>query len=269
MEALQTFFSSTSGILLSIILIVIIALLSQAFIKLILQRSSAFHTRKDLFKTTHDRQKRIKTINGIINAIVGIGVWSVAFLLILDALGVTIGPIIASLGIMGAAIAFGTQSLIRDFVSGIFIIAENQFKVDDYVNIGSISGKVENVSVRVTTVRGDDGTLSYIPNGSISSMTNLSTGPIRETIKVELAGDTNLNNFAKQLTVIAKKLQDDVHTADLVQDGPTIAGVVSANKKGINVNIEFKTTASKRQDATSAIWRALILANEKKTIVLG
>lgn len=262
------FIGPASSALLSIAAILLFALIAQVVLKSILNRSTSFLTKKELFNNSSDRQKRIKTINSIIGAIVGVSVWSIAILMILDKIGVPIGPIIASAGLVGAVVAFGTQSLIKDFVSGIFIIAENQYHIDDYVDIGSISGKVEAVSVRTTTVRGEDGSLYYVPNGSISITSNKSVGPIQETIKIELTAESNLTDFAKKLATIAENIHNDPETSGLIQEGPTISGVVSVSKKAIGVNLVFKTTASKRKKATSAVWRALAAANKKDTIHL-
>ena len=255
--------------ILFILIIIGCALLTQAFLRFVLQRSTAFLTRKELFNNTRERQKRIKTINSIIGAVAGITVWSIAGLMILQKLGVPIAPIIASAGIVGAAIAFGTQSLIKDFVSGLFIIAENQYHIDDYVDIGSISGKVEAVSVRTTAVRGEDGSIYYIPNGSISMTSNKSVGPIKEILKLELAADTNLTTFAKKISEISEKLTTDEATSDLFVEGPSVGSITAVTKKSISLQIEFKVTASKRKRAASAVWRAIAAANKKESVHLA
>lgn len=262
------FIGPASSTIIAVAAIIFIAIITQAVLKALLHRATTFLTKKELFNNTEERQKRIKTINSIIGAIAGITVWSIAILMILDKFGVPIGPIIASAGLIGAVIAFGSQSLIKDFVSGVFIIAENQYQIDDYVDIGSISGRVKAVSVRTTTVRSDDGSLYYVPNGSITITSNKSVGPLKETIKIELTADSNLTTFAKKLSAIAEELKNDPASASLIQDGPTIGGVISVTKKAIGVNLTFKTTATKRKKATSTVWRALAAANKKDEIHL-
>lgn len=215
MERIQTIIDGLTGTPLSIILIVGFALLAQSLVKTILQRSTAFIAKRDIYKNAEDRQKRVKTINSIITAVALVGVWSIALLMILQALGIAIGPIIASLGILGAAVAFGTQSIIRDFVSGLFIIAEDLYHIDDYVEIGSVSGKVESVSVRTTTIRGDDGSLYYIPNGSVNVSSNKSVGPLKEFISLSLEPATNLTTFTKELAAIETRLLDPQSGAPL------------------------------------------------------
>lgn len=269
MQTIQNFLSSTSGTVFTIAIIILAALLIQGFLKVALGRSASLFTRRDLFKTSRDREKRIKTFNSIISAITGLAVWSVAVLMILDTLGIPIGPIIASLGILGAAIAFGTQSLIKDFVSGLFIIAENQYKVDDYVEIGALVGQVEAISVRTTTIRGEDGSINFIPNGSVAAVSNKSVGQLKEFIKLELAGDTDLTKFAKTITAIAENLQVADHHSSIISDGPSIASIQSISKKTVVVVLEIKTSASKRKDAVSAVWRALAEAEHKGDITFG
>lgn len=272
MQNIIDYLSTAPSKTINVLAIIVCAIIVQSLLKIVLQRSTVFLTKKELFRNTVERQKRIKTINSVIGAVAALVVWGFTALLVLGVLGIPIGPIIASAGIIGAIIAFGTQSLIRDFVSGLFIIAENQYHIDDIVNIGpptaGIYGKVEAVSVRITTVRGEDGSLYYIPNGTITIASNKSVGPIKETIAVELNAKTNLTDFAKELSIIAKDIQNDPGNSNLILEGPTISGVVAVTDASIKLNLEFKTTAPKRDKATSAVWRALATASKEKKIKL-
>lgn len=268
METIQTIIDTLTGTPLTIIIIIGFALLAQSLVKTILHRSTAFIAKRDIYKNAEDRQKRIKTINSIITAVALIGVWSIAALMILQALGVAIGPIIASLGILGAAVAFGTQSIIRDFVSGLFIIAEDLYHIDDYVEIGSVHGKVESVSVRTTTIRGEDGSLYYIPNGNVTVSSNKSVGPLTDHIELVLEPSTNLTTLAKELSAIESKLLDPKATAKLVQKGPSLGTVTAVSAKSITVSITYKTTAAKRKSARSAVLREIAAASKKGKIKL-
>lgn len=268
MQNFIDYIGSTSNTILAIVIILACAMFAQILLRTIMQRSTAFLTRKELFHSTDERQKRIKTINSIIGAVAAIGVWSIAILMILDKLGVAIGPIIASAGLIGAVIAFGSQSLIKDFVSGIFIIAENQYHIDDYVDIGSISGKVEAVSVRTTTVRGDDGSLYFVPNGSITITSNKSVGPLRETLKVDIAADASITKFTKKIAEISTDLSNDTTTSGLFIEGLSVGSVTAVTKKAISINLHYKTTAGKRKKAASAVLRKLALASKKDQIHL-
>jgi moderate conductance mechanosensitive channel len=267
-ETIQTIASTLAGAPLSILIIVGFALVAQSLVKTILHRSTAFIAKKDIYKNAEDRQKRIKTINSVITAVALMGVWLIAALMILQALGIATGPIVASLSILGAAVAFGTQSIIRDFVSGLFIIAEDLYHIDDYVEIGSISGKVESVSVRTTTVRGEDGSTYYIPNGSVTVSSNKSVGPLKEFIELALEPNTNLTTFAKELSAIEKILLNPQSGASLVQKGPSLSAVTAVSAKTITVNITYTTTASKRKSARSAVLREVAASSKKGKIKL-
>jgi small conductance mechanosensitive channel len=122
----------------------------------------------------------------------------------------------------------------------------NQYHIDDYVDIGSISGKVEAVSVRTTTVRGDDGSLYFVPNGSITITSNKSVGPLRETLKVDIAADASITKFTKKIAEISTDLSNDTTTSGLFIEGLSVGSVTAVSKKAISINLHYKTTATKR-----------------------
>jgi moderate conductance mechanosensitive channel len=266
MDSIRTFIDSMPSKTVSIVLIVIGALILQYFLKLVLSQISQVITRQDLFKTSRDREKRIKTVNGIINATVALTVWFIAAIMVMGVLNIPIAPLLTSAGLIGAALAFGSQSLIKDFVSGLFIIAENQYRVDDYVEIGTIKGTVDSLSVRTTTIKGDDGSIHVIANGSITATTNKSFGLVREEVKLNLAGSTDLSKFATLLTSIAEDIKNDDSLSNLIKDGPVISHITEVTKNSIVVTVEIKVQAKKRTEATSALWRKLEEAAKKKQV---
>ncbi len=103
-------------------------------------------------------------------------VYLIAAIMIISELGIDTGPLLASAGVLGVALGFGAQSLIKDFMNGMFIIIENQYRVGDEVKIGETSGVVESITIRTTTLRGKNGSLHHVPNGAISVTTNLTPG---------------------------------------------------------------------------------------------
>ncbi len=119
---------------------------------------------------------KAKTVSALINNVGNIIILGVAILTVLEILGIDIRPLLAGVGILGLAVGFGSQTLIKDFVSGIFIIVENQYNVGDEVKIGSFSGKVIRISFRSTVLKSETEGLIYISNGSISSAANVSQG---------------------------------------------------------------------------------------------
>ncbi len=268
MDTVVNYLNSSSNSAVNIAVIILSAAIIQQILKAVLIKGTNSITRQNLFKTSEDRQRRIKTINSIIGATVAFAVWSVAAIMVMEILNIPIAPILTSAGIIGAALAFGSQSLVKDFVSGIFIIAENQYKVDDYVKIGEVSGKVEGITMRTTTLRDDNGTVLFIPNGSITTTRNKSMGKIKEYITLEIANETNLASFAKALTVIADSLKNDETTAHLIDEGPSISAVQKVTSNSVTVLVEIKTDIIHSEEAISALWRAIHKAAQKKQIKL-
>ena len=120
------------------------------------------------------KEKRAETLGHIIIATGNIVIYAVLLLMVLSVFGVDIRPILAGAGIIGLAIGFGAQSLVKDFVSGLFILVENQYAIGDNVKIGSFEGRVIRITMRSTVLKSEEGKLYYISNGSIKDVTNLS-----------------------------------------------------------------------------------------------
>jgi small conductance mechanosensitive channel len=127
-------------------------------------------------RVTLRRQQRAATISSVLRSVVSALVFTIAVILILGELGINIAPILASAGIVGVAVGFGAQNLVKDFISGIFMMLEDQYGVGDRVDLGPASGTVVAVSFRVTTVRSDNGDLWYVRNGEITRVGNTSQG---------------------------------------------------------------------------------------------
>jgi small-conductance mechanosensitive channel len=136
------------------------------------------HTRAPLLAGTARAQQRASTVGHALASLVRAVVWVVGGLLILDQVGLNLAPLLAGAGIAGVAIGFGAQSLVRDYLSGLFILLEDQYGVGDRVNVGTnATGTVEDINLRVTRVRSTDGTVWFVPNGEIRTVGNSSMAP--------------------------------------------------------------------------------------------
>jgi len=124
--------------------------------------------------TAHRQAERARTIGSVLTSILNAVVWIVATAMVLGEFGFNLGPVIASAGIVGVAVGLGAQTLVRDILSGIFMLIEDQYGVGDRVDVLTINGVVERVGLRITAVRADDGTLWYIRNGEILTLGNAS-----------------------------------------------------------------------------------------------
>jgi small-conductance mechanosensitive channel len=124
--------------------------------------------------TAHRQAERARTIGSVLTSILNAVVWIVATAMVLGEFGFNLGPVIASAGIVGVAVGLGAQTLVRDILSGIFMLIEDQYGVGDRVDVLTVNGVVERVGLRITAVRADDGTLWYIRNGEILTLGNAS-----------------------------------------------------------------------------------------------
>lgn len=122
--------------------------------------------------------QRAKTVGSVLHSVASIVTWTVMIVMIIAEMGFNIAPVIASAGVVGVALSFGAQSLVKDFLSGIFIVAEDQLGIGDWVDLGEVQGRVEAVGLRTTQVRDQKGTLWHVRNGEILRVGNASQGPV-------------------------------------------------------------------------------------------
>lgn len=129
---------------------------------------------RQAFGSNQRRDQRSSTISSVLNTVTSVIIWGTAILMALTVLGINIAPLLASAGIAGVALGFGAQTLVKDYISGIFLIVEDQYGIGDEVEIGTVRGKVEGVALRTTRVRDEAGVLWYIRNGEILNVANFS-----------------------------------------------------------------------------------------------
>ena len=172
-------------------------------------------------------------ITGVLVAIFGT--------MILSQLGVNIAPIIASAGILGIALGFGAQSLVKDFLSGVFMIFEDQFGVGDIIDVGEASGTVEAVSLRVTRLRDLDGTVWYVPNGEILRVGNKSQNWSRAVVDVGVGYDEDLARAKRVLAEVAHDLWEDEDYRSVIIEEPEVTGVEALAPDAITLRVLVKT----------------------------
>jgi small conductance mechanosensitive channel len=161
--------------------------------------------------------QRTRTIGSVLGNFITWGISLVAVIMALAELGVAVGGLIAGAGIIGAAIGFGAQSLVKDLISGLFIVFEDQFGVGDQVDLGEASGIIENVGLRVTQIRDLEGTLWYVRNGEIIRVGNQSQGWSRVVLDVAIAANQNIDKAIAAISSAAAKLATNpLYKADLL-----------------------------------------------------
>ena len=187
------------------------------------------------------RVQRAETVGALLKSVASFGIWSLAGLMALGTLGLDLGPLIAGAGIVGVAVGFGSQNLVRDFISGIFMLMEDQYGVGDVVDAGPATGTVEGVGLRTTRLRDVSGTLWHIPNGEIRRVGNRSQGWARALVDVEVAYSTDLEAATRTIERVAHELYVDEQWAPKLLEQPEVWGVEELGPDGIRVRLVAKT----------------------------
>jgi small conductance mechanosensitive channel len=187
------------------------------------------------------RVQRAKTMGDLLKSVVTGILVAVFGTMILDQVGVNIAPIIASAGIVGVALGFGAQSLVKDFLSGVFMIFEDQYGVGDVVDVGTASGTIEAVSLRVTRLRDVNGTVWYVPNGEILRVGNMSQNWSRAVVDVTVGYREDLGKVIGTLRDVAEELWQDADFRGVIIEEPEVTGVETLGPESIGVRVMVKT----------------------------
>lgn len=199
------------------------------------------------------RSLRSRTLGALFHNVINIVVFVTMGMLLLAELGFNLGPLIAGAGIAGVALGFGAQSLVADFISGIFILIEDQYGVGDIVNLGEATGAVEEVQLRVTKVRAVDGSLWFVRNGEILRVGNMSKGWSRTVLDVSVAYGTDIAQAKEVLQVVGEDFARDPEWADKVLEPPEVWGVEQLGPDGVVIRLVVKTRPGQHFGANRAL----------------
>jgi moderate conductance mechanosensitive channel len=214
-------------------------------------------------ETSLRAEQRIDALSSVLRSVVTFVIWLVALLMCLGEVGIDLAPLLAGAGVLGVAIGFGSQSLVRDFLSGMFILIEDQFGVGDIVDLGEASGTVEAVSLRTTRLRAVDGTVWHMPNGEITRVGNMSQHWSRALLDVEVAYDTDLEHARR----VIKRVADELWREDTsVLDEPEMWGVEQLGASGIALRLVVKTTPSAQWKVSRELRERIKLAFDEEGI---
>jgi small conductance mechanosensitive channel len=184
---------------------------------------------------------RAETLAGVGASLVRIVVWTIAVLLIIDKIGINPGPVLAGASIIGVAVGFGAQSLVKDFVSGFFMLAEDQFGVGDTITVLDVTGAVEEVNLRVTRVRAADGTVWYIPNGEIRKVGNSAKEWSRAIVDVTIPAKCDVDAATAAISGELTSFSEDADWSDAVLEAPEMLGTESISPDEVTLRITAKT----------------------------
>lgn len=220
------------------------------------------------------RQKqRIATLGSLLRNVVDVVLVAITLLTVLAIFGVPMGPLIASAGVGGVALGFGAQSLVKDYLSGIFMLTEDQFGVGDLIKVGDLTGTVQEVTLRVTKLRDPTGTVWYVRNGEVLTLGNVSQGFSTATIDIPVAIDEDPEKVQAVLRKAVGSMAEDPEWSTKLLENPNVLGVGSMSGGTMTMQISLKTGPDQQWGPTRAVreraQRALAEAGIRGPILPG
>jgi small-conductance mechanosensitive channel len=191
-----------------------------------------------------------------------------AVLMLLSTLGIDIAPLLASVGVAGLALSLGAQSLIKDLVGGLLVIIENQYAVDDFVQVGSVSGWVERITLRATYVRALNGDLCIVPNGEVRVLANQTLDWSRVLVDLGVAYEEDLDRALRILQESAEAFAEDPAHASNLLEPPAVLGVASLGDSAAYVRVAVKTQPGKQWEVGRQFRKFLLAACEREGVSL-
>ncbi len=200
-------------------------------------------------------EQRMSALTSILRSVAGFVVLLFACFMVLSEVGVDVAPLLAGAGVVGVALGFGSQSLVKDFLSGMFILAEDQFGVGDVVDLdGQVTGAVEAVSLRTTRLRATDGTVWHVPNGAIIRVGNKSQHWARALLDIEVAGETDIDHAEHVVNRVAKELGG---ARDDLLEQPEVRGIEKREDGTLVFRLLVKSLPADREDVERELRRRL------------
>ncbi len=228
----------------SILIIIVMFILLRRLLGYIIRRVSTIasnHVAKDNSIDSHEALKRLTTITNIIHGVGEILLWCIFLLMILSKVNINIGPILASAGIVGLAVGFGAQELVRDFISGFFILLENQLRTGDMAIINDVMGLVEKIELRTVTLRDPSGVVHIFQNGKINSLANMTKEWSAMVIDIGVAYKEDVDHCMDVMKDVGAELRASEKYGELMLADIDILGVDSFGDSAIIIKMIVKT----------------------------
>jgi small conductance mechanosensitive channel len=215
------------------------------------------------------RRQRAETIGSVLRSTASLVVFTVAGAMVLSELSFDLGPVLASAGIVGVAVGFGAQNLIKDFLNGMFMILEDQYGVGDVVDAGEATGTVEAVGLRTTRLRDVAGTVWHIRNGEIVRIGNKSQGWARAVLDIAVAWDSDITQVRDAMKAAADEMAAEEDWADKITEAPEVWGVEELGSSGIVVRLAVKTAPLEQWKVARELRERVKAAFEREGIAIG
>jgi moderate conductance mechanosensitive channel len=253
---------------LSILLVVVIAIIVARMGSRVIRRLLERVANQAASRSGSTRAARVTTMSGVVANVWRFFVFIVAGAIVLGMLGINLTPLLASATIIGATLGFGAQQIVRDYFSGILMTVEDQYNVGDSVMVGTMTGVVEEVTMRLTRFRGADGTVFIIPNGDIRLVGNLSRGWARAIVDLTLPGSdaADFDQLRAVIAAAAHEVATSPAFAGHCTEPPVLVGLECADATTITMRVTLLTIPSQRDPLTRALREASLVALAKASL---
>ncbi|MDQ3557080.1 MAG: mechanosensitive ion channel [Gemmatimonadota bacterium] len=203
------------------------------------------------------QEQRARTLVGLARNVGIVVIAVITLFMVLQALGVQIGPLLAGAGVVGLAVSFGAQSLVKDIISGLFILFENQFGVGDVIRVREVSGRVERMTLRVVVLRDVHGVVHVMPNGEITLVSNLTRSWSRAVLDIGVAYKEDADEVMEVMREVGASLWDDPQWRPLLTEEITVPGIESFGDSAVNIRIMATTVPLKQWEVARELRRRL------------
>jgi moderate conductance mechanosensitive channel len=256
--------ATTLSIVLHLFGILVLALLLNRFLRVLtnlLIKPAAGQSRSEQL-----REQQTRTLAGVVYGAASKVVWVIAILTALDEVGINPTPTLTLAGLAGVAIGFGAQNLVRDVITGFYIVLEDQYVTGDTVQIAETIGRVEHLTLRRTVLRDARGALVTIANGDIRTVANLSRDWSQSFVDVGLAPEFALDKPMAALEAAASDLRGDASWSQALVDGPRVLGVQSYDRNATVVRLQVRTAPTRQDEVTRELRRRIQIEFQKQGI---
>lgn len=228
-ETLARWGTTALGVLGVAVLIIVIARVVLRFLDLLVDRGLKPRGKPDL-----GEERKFETLRALAKSVLRYVIYFIAGVTILDTMGIGVTSLIAGAGVAGLAVGFGAQNLVRDVITGFFIIFEDQYAVDEYITAAGVSGVVRELGLRVTKIDDFSGDLHIIPNGNITEVTNHNRNSMRAMVDVSVAYEEDVDRVMEVMQRVAAQMEAEMEE---ITDGPSVLGVVNLGDSDVVVRV--------------------------------
>jgi small conductance mechanosensitive channel len=248
---------------LNLVLIIVAAFIARRVVGHLL---NAIHVRLRKRMTGIEERKRVDTLNRIFGYVASVVIWVITVMVVLAELGISIAPFLATAGVVGIAISFGAQSLVKDYFTGFVMLIENQIRQGDFVDVAGKSGNVEEVTLRHVRLRDREGTVHFVPNSAITTVSNYGRDFAYALVDIGISYNANLGQTYDVIKRVGTELRQDQELSQKILEDIQVLGVNALGDSSVTIRVRMKVVALEQWVVRRALLASLKQAFEESGI---